>query len=282
MGLMIHCGAELKDENFINSLPAPSRKTDTHVPIEHSWFINRVKSELDTRGIRYGSGEYAVTPDNERMFGLLELQEFSVPSIDARCELFKDTELSTEHRHHLLVRMVEYGALPATQMLAVEKEYNRNHHNDDGLLRDQHSYGHNAWRLLQAYTHQLQRGGKFRSDNARIEAISSRTQLANNMLQRFCDPEGDKMREYINEPELFSDGYSVSKSYRYVIGMRNSNDMKFPAGLVLGIAPFVCDNLAFTGEVTVARKHTTNIKRDLPMLITDKMDTLLTKGIVAG
>ena len=72
MGLMIHDGAQLKDENFINSLPAPLRKTDTHVPIEHSWFINKIKGDLDARGIRYGSGEYAVTPDNERMFGLLE------------------------------------------------------------------------------------------------------------------------------------------------------------------------------------------------------------------
>tara|TARA_R100001086_G_scaffold231089_1_gene151640 strand:- start:1185 stop:2033 length:849 start_codon:yes stop_codon:yes gene_type:complete len=282
MGLMLHCGAELRDESFIQSLPAPDRKTDTHVPIEHSWFINRVKSELDTRGIKYKEGQYATTPDNERMFGLMELEEFSIPSIDARCQLFKDTELSVEHRHHLLVRLVEYGVLPARQMLSVEKEYERNPHSDDELLRDEHSYGHNVWRLLQSYTHELQRGGKFRTEHSRVDSISSRTQIANKMLQMFCDPDGDKMKRYMNEPELFGDSYAVSNSYRYVMGMRNSNDMKFPAGMVIGIAPFVCDNLAFSGEVEVKRKHTINIKRDLPILMTSKMDELLSNSIVAG
>jgi hypothetical protein len=52
------------------------------------------------------------------------------------------------------------------------------------------------------------------------------------------------------------------------MGVRNSLDKKFPASLAFGSQVFVCDNLAFTGEITVARKHTTNIMRDLPNLIT--------------
>ena len=52
-----------------------------------------------------------------------------------------------------------------------------------------------------------------------------------------------------------------------VMGVRNSLDKKFPASLAFGSQVFVCDNLAFTGEITVARKHTTNIMRDLPNLI---------------
>ena len=287
MGLMLHCGAELKDESFIQSLPAPEKKTDTHVPIEHGWFINRVKGELDTRGIAYKDGQYATTPDNERMFGLLELEEFSIPSVDARCQLFKDTELSDELRDHLLVRMVSEkhrntSILPPNQLMGVREEYNRNHHTDEELLRDEHSFGRNVWRLLQAYTHNMQRGGKFKTDHSRVDAISGRTQQVNNLLQGFCDPDGSRMKRYMNEPELFSDDYSVSNSYRYVIGMRNSNDMKFPAGLVIGIAPFVCDNLCFSGEVEVNRKHTVFIKRDLPILMTDKMDELLSNSIVAG
>ncbi len=52
-----------------------------------------------------------------------------------------------------------------------------------------------------------------------------------------------------------------------VIGIRNSHDKTFPAGLSLGNRVFVCDNLAFSGDVTVARKHTTFIRRDLDRLI---------------
>ena len=52
-----------------------------------------------------------------------------------------------------------------------------------------------------------------------------------------------------------------------VIGLRNSHDKSFPAGLVVGAAVFVCDNLSFSGEVKLARKHTAHVERDLPSLI---------------
>ncbi len=52
-----------------------------------------------------------------------------------------------------------------------------------------------------------------------------------------------------------------------VIGIRNSHDKKFPAGLVVGASVFVCDNLSFSGEVRLARKHTVHVERDLPQLI---------------
>jgi len=55
--------------------------------------------------------------------------------------------------------------------------------------------------------------------------------------------------------------------YSLVIGLRNSHDMSFPAGLVIGSGVFVCDNLAFSGEVNLARKHTRFILRDLPQLV---------------
>ena len=52
-----------------------------------------------------------------------------------------------------------------------------------------------------------------------------------------------------------------------VIGLRNSHDKTFPAGLVVGAAVFVCDNLSFSGEVRLARKHTAQLARDLPQLV---------------
>lgn len=55
--------------------------------------------------------------------------------------------------------------------------------------------------------------------------------------------------------------------YGLVVGVRNSHDKTFPAALVLGAAVFVCDNLSFSGEVKLARKHTVHIERDLPQLV---------------
>lgn len=54
--------------------------------------------------------------------------------------------------------------------------------------------------------------------------------------------------------------------YCWVLGLRNSHDKTFPAGIVAGSAVFCCDNLAFSGEVKLARKHTRFILRDLPRL----------------
>lgn len=60
---------------------------------------------------------------------------------------------------------------------------------------------------------------------------------------------------------------SMNDNHALVLGVRNSLDKSFPSALAFGSCVFVCDNLAFTGDVTVSRKHTTNIMRDLPGLI---------------
>ena len=51
--------------------------------------------------------------------------------------------------------------------------------------------------------------------------------------------------------------------YSWVVGIRNSHDQTYPAGLVAGTRVFVCDNLAFSGEVRISRKHTRHAMRDL-------------------
>ena len=58
-----------------------------------------------------------------------------------------------------------------------------------------------------------------------------------------------------------------SKDYSWVVGLRNSHNKTLPAGLVVGSQVFVCDNLAFSGEIQVTRKHTTHIMAELPGLI---------------
>lgn len=60
---------------------------------------------------------------------------------------------------------------------------------------------------------------------------------------------------------------SESSEFSTVVGLRNSHDKSFPAGLVLGSGVFVCDNLAFSGEIKLARKHTRFIMRDLSQLV---------------
>jgi len=55
--------------------------------------------------------------------------------------------------------------------------------------------------------------------------------------------------------------------YALAIGLRNSYDRSLSVGLVAGTRIFCCDNLAFSGEVAMARKHTPNVFRDLPDLI---------------
>ena len=51
------------------------------------------------------------------------------------------------------------------------------------------------------------------------------------------------------------------------IGFRNSYDKSLAIGLAMGASIFVCDNLAFTGDVTSFRKHTANVLVDIEKLI---------------
>ena len=57
---------------------------------------------------------------------------------------------------------------------------------------------------------------------------------------------------------------TTGDDFAFVIGLRNSIDKQFPASLAVGSSVFVCDNLAFSGEIKLSRKHTQNIERDLP------------------
>jgi hypothetical protein len=60
---------------------------------------------------------------------------------------------------------------------------------------------------------------------------------------------------------------SGNADYLLAIGLRNSYDHSIAVGIVAGTHVFCCDNLAFSGEVAMRRKHTVNVFRDLPDLI---------------
>lgn len=62
--------------------------------------------------------------------------------------------------------------------------------------------------------------------------------------------------------------------YVDTVGLRNSNDKRFPIGISFGSKVFVCDNLAFNGDHVIKRKHTANAKRDIVGLIANVVEPL--------
>ena len=63
--------------------------------------------------------------------------------------------------------------------------------------------------------------------------------------------------------------------YATVIGVRNSHDKSFPVSFCLGSRVFVCDNLAFSAEVTVKTMHTRLVFDRLPGTINDGIAKLV-------
>lgn len=47
------------------------------------------------------------------------------------------------------------------------------------------------------------------------------------------------------------------------IGLRNSYDKSMSCGICFGASVFICDNLAFHGDITIMRKHTGDVKSRL-------------------
>lgn len=62
-------------------------------------------------------------------------------------------------------------------------------------------------------------------------------------------------------------GASENADFTLQVGLRNSLDKRFPAGVAFGNLVRVCANLSFWGEQSFNRKHTVNVMRDLPGLV---------------
>lgn len=56
--------------------------------------------------------------------------------------------------------------------------------------------------------------------------------------------------------------HSSTADYSTVVGLRNSHIKWFAAGMVCGSGVFVCDNLAFHGDIVTGRKHTAHMLTD--------------------
>lgn len=57
------------------------------------------------------------------------------------------------------------------------------------------------------------------------------------------------------------------KDYGYVLSLRNAHDKAWQIMMGVGSNAFVCDNLAFSAEIQVLRKHTNRVMIDLPNLV---------------
>jgi len=71
---------------------------------------------------------------------------------------------------------------------------------------------------------------------------------------------------YFGILEVSPRGDIFQNGHGWVVGLRNSHDKTFPAGIVAGTRVFVCDNLAFSGLIQIRRKHTRFAVRDLHQL----------------
>lgn len=68
-----------------------------------------------------------------------------------------------------------------------------------------------------------------------------------------------------------------NKDYGYVVGLRNSHDKAFRFTMGVGSSVFACDNLAFSSEIEVARKHGSRILVHLPNLVASAVGQLAEK-----
>jgi hypothetical protein len=65
-------------------------------------------------------------------------------------------------------------------------------------------------------------------------------------------------------------GLDIEGSDRQIVlGLRNAHDKSFAASICVGNRMMVCENLCFSSDIKLARRHTTNIMADLPRILAD-------------
>ena len=60
-----------------------------------------------------------------------------------------------------------------------------------------------------------------------------------------------------------------------VLGLRNAHDKSFAAAICIGNRMMVCENLCFSSDIKLARRHTVNILRDIERVIADAVGRVL-------
>jgi len=66
-----------------------------------------------------------------------------------------------------------------------------------------------------------------------------------------------------------------SNERKLVLGLRNAHDKTFAASMCIGNRMMVCENLCFSADVKLARRHTLNILRDIPRVLAEGIGRLM-------
>jgi len=66
-----------------------------------------------------------------------------------------------------------------------------------------------------------------------------------------------------------------SSDRQLVLGLRNSHDKSFASSVCIGNQMLVCENLCFSSDVKLARRHTLNIVRDLPLVLSSAISRVV-------
>lgn len=74
-------------------------------------------------------------------------------------------------------------------------------------------------------------------------------------------------RRFFGLMQVAMAGREEAKDYGYVVSLRNAHDKAWKIMMGVGSSAFVCDNLAFSSEIEVSRKHTSHVIVDLPRLV---------------
>ena len=75
-------------------------------------------------------------------------------------------------------------------------------------------------------------------------------------------------------------GFAIRKSdfdntdRELVFGLRNSHNQKFSSSVAVGSSMLVCENLCFSSDITLSRKHTRNIFADLPLIMNNAIQSI--------
>lgn len=75
-------------------------------------------------------------------------------------------------------------------------------------------------------------------------------------------------------------GFSIRKSdfdntdRELVFGLRNSHIQRFASSVAVGSSMLVCENLCFSSDITLSRKHTNHIMRELPTIMNKAIQSI--------
>jgi len=79
--------------------------------------------------------------------------------------------------------------------------------------------------------------------------------------QHYLNKEG---AHYFSLLQLRHEDEEQGEGHATMCALRNSHDKIFSASIAIGARVFVCDNLSFSGDIVVGKKHSPNIMDELP------------------